>query len=179
MLKIIMEYIVFFVELIFEGWITLHQMGFEMFWGCITNFKTWGLGSGLLGALTLLAVLLMDLAIICLLDSFYTEIIKPTWIAFKTKEVQRYNVVATVTEKEYRRPYTSHSTFLVGKVPVHTTHRHKEKHFVHVNYQNMSVSFDNKTLFDSINVNDNINLVLVHMLDKNNKIIETLLELPE
>lgn len=144
MLKIIMENLALLVELLFKGWVTFHQIGFEMFFGCITNFKVWGLFYGFTGLLMLLVSLFMDFVIIISIGFAYAKIIKLIWIAFRAKKIQRYNVVGTVTDKEYCLPYTTHST-----------------------------------IFDSINVNDNINLELVHMLDKNNKIIETILELPE
>ena len=168
-----------FWESLVKAFIDFHTMGFELIGYCVRDYNRWGLGHAvidlLLGILLIVAFLVTDAVFIY----YIYRLIRRITITMRTKETKYYSVSGTVIDKVHHPARTTYTITTTGRCTICTPHRHPEKHIVKVKYRDMTEGFDSKSLYERTNVNDNIKLILIHKLDRNNKIIEATLELPK
>ena len=168
-----------FFAFLIELFIQFHTMGFEMLGELGWQYRFYGLGYVIMNLfLALLSIVLALLVDAFILNGIYC-LIRRIWITIKTKEIKYYNVSGIVIDKIYHPARTTNTTVSTGKTIISVPQHHSEQYIVRVNYQDITEDFYNESLYKRINVNDNISLVLIHKLDRKNKIIEATLELPE
>ena len=76
-------------------------------------------------------------------------------------ETEEQIVVGTVTDKTFRKAHTTFSHVLVGKTTTTIPHRHPAKYLVTITYQGLTETFNNITLYNSVEVGDSVEITLV------------------
>lgn len=164
-----------FSGILWEIFIYIHRIGFDIIKEAIFDYRHYGLGITILciilGISILAVVLIVDILIIF---GIYT-LIRRISIIIRTKETKYNPVIGKITGKEHKDAHTTYT--YTGKIMVPMYH--PEEYNVYVQYAEVEEGFDNEDLFNQYEKGDNISLILVERLDKNNKIIERTLELPE
>jgi len=65
-------------------------------------------------------------------------------------------VSGKITEKYYKRAYTTTQIIPAGKVMIPTTRYHPARYIVAISYGDISTSVNNKDLFDEVDVGDTV-----------------------
>ena len=86
---------------------------------------------------------------------------------------EKIKVSATVTELEYEESYCRYNPALriLEYVP--------EEYLVTIKYKDISKTFDNKRLYESVKEGDSIRVILYKKYDEDGKLIKQTLQLPE
>ena len=94
--------------------------------------------------------------------------------------VEKSEVDAVVTKLQYNPPksYPSIEYNFVLKMPMVTSHTKPAEYLITISYEDISVTFDDKKLFESLKEGDTITMVLVKKYNKNNKIVSKSLQYP-
>lgn len=69
--------------------------------------------------------------------------------------------IAVVSDKRYQAAYTTTTMMYVGKTFIPQTHFYDEEYNVDLTYEQEPHTFNNKELYDSVNIGDQVN-VLIH-----------------
>ena len=166
-----------FFILLFECFIDLHRMTFEL----VGDFSYDLQNNGLMWAIADVFFGIVGIVLLLVLDAFIIYgiylLIDAISIKIRTKKVKRRRVIGTVTDKSHKKAYSSIEYNVALKMPMSTSH--PAEYNVSVEYNGISKTFDNKKVFKKYKKNDAIPLILVQNLDKNKKIIKQKLELPE
>lgn len=158
-----------------EFFIWIHESGFEVIGWSIEDYRHGDIIDVvldiILGILGILCALLIDFLVIYGTYILFRRIL----IILKTKEIKHYNVIGIIKSKEHQVSYVSH--MYTGKVliPIY----HEEEYNVYVEYDEVEEVFNNEKIFKKYEEEDQISLILIEKLDKNNDIIERTLELPK
>lgn len=89
------------------------------------------------------------------------------------------DVNATVTDKRYRSSYVTMTHMRIGKTTTLVPQPHPERYLVTISYENVSETFDDKDLYENVEVKDTIQMVLYKGYDRDDNLIEQKLQLPE
>lgn len=94
--------------------------------------------------------------------------------------VEKSEVDAVVTKLQYNPPkrYTSIEYNHILEMPMVTSHTRPAEYLVTISYEDISVTFDDQKLFESLKEGDTITMVLVKKYNKNNKIVSKSLQYP-
>lgn len=164
-----------FFGILWGLFIFIHKIGFDMIKEAILDYQHYGIGITILcvilGILFEVSVFILDILVIWEI----CKLIQRISIIIRIKNINYHPVIGIVTEKKHKNAYTT-CTY-TGKIMVPMYH--PEEHNIYVQYAEVKEVFDNEDLFNQYEKEDNISLILVEKLDKNNKVIERTLELPE
>lgn len=88
-------------------------------------------------------------------------------------------VDATVTELDYRAPYSTMVPVRVGKITTMRAQPHPAHYYVTITYKNESETFDDESLYNKVSKGDTIKMELYKCYDENDELIYQTLSLPE
>lgn len=94
-------------------------------------------------------------------------------------EMIETEVVATITNKEHIGNKTNYIPISAGDVFYFILQDISEKHTVTITYEDVSITIEDKELYDSYNENDTITMILQTAYDKKGNITKQRLILPE
>ena len=86
-------------------------------------------------------------------------------------------VTAVVVDKDYRASYTTYSYVKVGKVTNMIPNVHTERHYVTVEYEDMTETFEDEELYDSVKEGESITVYLYRGYDENGELVRKELKL--
>lgn len=94
---------------------------------------------------------------------------------------EKVEVSATITEMEYKASYVY---FLptynsATKTTTIISQPHPAQYLVTITYENITQTFDDKDLYESVQKGDTIQIILCNYYDKDNNLLEQELKLPE
>lgn len=155
--------------------IELNKIGFEVIKSSILGYPdnelprtVWNIA---IGVITIVGILMVDFFIIY---GFYL-LIHQVLIIIRTKEIKRYPVIGNVKSKRYVHEHMMYQYTRRTIESIYSTERYN----IQVKYEDKIKTFNNKDAFDRYRKNDDIPLILVEMVDKNEKVLDKRLELPE
>lgn len=79
--------------------------------------------------------------------------------AVKTTTLKSIEVNAIVTDMHYEEPYITTASILVGTISTVGKVSHPEKYHVTLTYNNITKTFDNKDLYNSVKIGDYVTVV--------------------
>lgn len=94
-------------------------------------------------------------------------------------EMTETEVIATITDKEHIGNKTNYIPMYAGDVFYFIPQNISEKHKVTITYEDVSVTIEDKELYDSYNENDTISMILQTAYDKKGNITKQRLVLKE
>ena len=97
----------------------------------------------------------------------------------KVEREEKTTVTATVTEVQYRSAYVTPRVIYTGKSTITTTQVHPSRHLVTITYEDLSETFNNSDLYEKVEEGQSIQMILYKGYDKDDKLIEEKLMLPE
>ena len=80
-------------------------------------------------------------------------------------------VTAVVLEKEHRASYTTYTPMRVGKVTTMMPQVHPEKHYVTVQFEDMTETFEDEDLYERVKKGDKIEIYLYRGYDENGVLV--------
>ena len=86
-------------------------------------------------------------------------------------------VTAVVVEKDYRASYTTYYPMKVGKVTTMMPQVHPEKHYVTVQYEDMTEIFEDEDLYDRVEKGEQVEIYLYRGYDKDGVLVRKELRL--
>lgn len=92
-----------------------------------------------------------------------------------TEEIVEVTVV--VVEKDYRASYTTYTYVKVGQVTNMIPNRHPEKHYVTVEFEDMTETFEDEDLYDRVKEGESITVFLYRGYDENGVLVRKELRL--
>ena len=92
---------------------------------------------------------------------------------------ERINVNATVTDMQYKGLYITMIPMSNGKSINYLPQTHPARYLVTITYKDVSETFDDKNLYESVKEGDTIQMILYRGYDKDDNLIKQTLQLPE
>ena len=116
----------------------------------------------------------LTISIICLILVCVISFLKSNVV---DKE-ETISVTATITDKEYKKTYTTMMHITTGKTTTLIPQIYPEKFLVTVEYQNLTETFDDEDLYNSVDCGDSIEIILYKTFNKKGKLLDESLKLP-
>lgn len=100
---------------------------------------------------------------------------------FTSLDVEAIEVNATVTKMEYKKAYTQMIPYRNPSTNTTTvrTVRHPAKYWVTVTYEDVSITVNNKDLFESVQEGDTLEMMYCQYYDKDHKLVMEKLKFPK
>ena len=115
------------------------------------------------------------ISIICLILVCVISFLKSNVVVDKEETL---SVTATITDKEHKKTYTTMMHITTGKTTTLIPQTHPEKFLVTVEYQNLTETFDDEDLYNSVDCGDSIEIILYKTFNKKGKLLDESLKLP-
>jgi len=130
-------------------------------------------------AFSLFTLVIIFLFEVLLLISLVYVLINSIRLALRTASQEEHEVMGTVTALEYHDSDTTFTPINAGKVTTFMSHQHSEQYLITVTYQDLTDTFDDKTLYQRVQRGDSVKLILCNSYDKNHELIHQSLSLAE
>lgn len=119
--------------------------------------------------------------LVLLLGGFVIWIIYEIIIAIyhKTLRYEMFPSTAKVCKIKYEPAYTTTTMIMVGKTIIPQRHHHDEEYNVYLMYEGEEYCFDDKKIYNSVNVGDMVSVVVHKGYNKHNELKHVYLSLEE
>jgi hypothetical protein len=92
---------------------------------------------------------------------------------------EKINVNAEVTDMQYERSYVTKRPMKMGETYTYVSQRHPARYLVTISYEDVSETFNDENLYESVKEGDTIQMILYKGYDKNDNLIKQTLQFPE
>ena len=115
------------------------------------------------------------ISITCLIIVCVISFLKSNVVVDKEETI---SVTATITDKEYKKTSTTMMHITTGKTTTLIPQIHPEKFFVTVEYKDLTETFDDEELYNSVECGDSIDITLYKTFNKKGELLDESLKLP-
>ena len=92
---------------------------------------------------------------------------------------EKLEVTATVTDMQYKDSYITMMPVYTGEFVTFVSQTHPAQYLVTICYEDVSETFNNKSLYERVKKDDTLQMILYKGYDKDNNLIKQYLSLPE